>query len=96
MMHFLLLLTRLLMLIFVHFCFCVLIRFIRNPRAATTILPLRRQRQRIINSEITHTGSAIAEGTRYVLMTSITLDEEEDYDDYEEEDDGDDINEYDE
>ena len=66
---------------------------IRNHRAATTILPLRlrpRPRQRIINSEITHTGSAIAEGTRYVLMTSITLDEEEDYDDYEDDDDDDD------
>ena len=69
---------------------------IRNHRAATTILPLRRPRQRIINSEITHTGSAIAEGTRYVLMTSITLDEEEDYDNYEDDDDDDDVNEGDE
>ena len=64
---------------------------IRNHRAATTILPstttTTSTTHHIINSEITHTGSAIAEGTRYVLMTSITLDEEEDYDDYEDDDD---------
>jgi hypothetical protein len=66
---------------------------IRNHRATTTItVPLRRPRPRPrrTNSEITHTGSAIAEGTRYVLMTSITLDEEEDCDDYDDDDDDDD------
>jgi hypothetical protein len=56
--------------------------------------PLRRSRSRLTNSEITHTGSAIAEGTRFVLMTSITLDDEEDYDNYEDNDD--DVNEDDE
>ena len=73
--------------------------FVFDPiRLVTTApqqsLPLRRPRQRIINSEITHTGSAIAEGTRYVLMTSITLDEEEDYDDYEDDDYDDDDDDY--
>mmetsp|Transcript_55784 Transcript_55784/g.63112 ORF Transcript_55784/g.63112 Transcript_55784/m.63112 type:complete len:141 (-) Transcript_55784:17-439(-) len=41
----------------------------------------------LFNGEITHTGSEVVEGTRFVLMTSITLDTKEDYDDYDGEDD---------
>ena len=40
----------------------------------------------VFNGEITHTGAAVLQGTRYVLMTSITLDDEDEYDDEDDDD----------
>ena len=39
----------------------------------------------LFNGNITHSGNALISGTRYVLMTSIVIDNDDDNDDQEEE-----------